>query len=704
MLDELIFDVPNQNNLERRTAAIMFTDIAGYTETMSQSEQKALEMLRKKRSIIKTLIDDHNGKYVKEIGDGTLSYFDSGYNASSCAKELQKEVTKEDLKIRVGIHIGDIVFDNNDVYGDGVNIASRLESLAPAGGVLISRNVYDELINKDGFDGISLGLQSLKGVGRLVEVYAMRDEFLVIPKVEDYQKTVVDVHTDEEIPSLAIIPFDNKGAEEDIFYAYGISADLISECSAIDAIRVASLKEVEELGELSFKEKAKKLFVRYVVNGTLWKMGDMFQLSIELYDTKESKVLWSDRWQENWDNLPTIKSNLSDGLLKALDTKPTIEQKNDITNTEAYEFYLKAKHKYEKRKNSDDTVIAKKLFNKALSADNTLFRAKLALGDIYLNLGDVDEALRIFNSTLSQVKELNDNINVGKCYNALANVYWNKGDTEESLKYSFLALEIFEKINNQKNLITTYGVIGIAYSLNGKYRDALDYHNKVLKMEKKLDNRLGIATTMNNIGIVYGNTGDLDKALLYFNEAENLTESCGSTKKLAHTLDSIGYTYIRMGDYKNAMKYLNRSLYLFEKLGEPRGQFYGLNGLGLCSFYTNNFKDAVIDLQRSKKMQDEMKTTEILIETVTFLYLSHKKNNLKSDCDELQSIIDSSANIEYETYFGLYLLLEEKSYLETSFLQIQKKADAMGDILKEKFINYPIPKQIIEEYNIVFSK
>ena len=133
-----------------------------------------------------------------------------------------------------------------------------------------------------------------------------------------------------------------------------------------------------------------------------------------------------------------------------------------------------------------------------------------------------------------------------------------------------------------------------------------------------------------------------------------------------------------MGDYKNAMKYLNRSLYLFEKLGEPRGQFYGLNGLGLCSFYTNNFKDAVIDLQRSKKMQDEMKTTEILIETVTFLYLSHKKNNLKSDCDELQSIIDSSANIEYETYFGLYLLLEEKSYLETSFLQIQKKSRCYG--------------------------
>ena len=113
-IDDLIFVMPNQTNIERKTAAIMFTDIAGYTEAMSQSEQKALDMLRKKRTIIKTLIDNYNGQYVKEIGDGTLSYFDSGFNASACAKELQKEVNKEDLNVRVGIHIGDIVFDDND--------------------------------------------------------------------------------------------------------------------------------------------------------------------------------------------------------------------------------------------------------------------------------------------------------------------------------------------------------------------------------------------------------------------------------------------------------------------------------------------------------------------------------------------------------------------------------------------------------------
>jgi TolB-like protein len=134
----------------------------------------------------------------------------------------------------------------------------------------------------------------------------------------EFEETQVQKHTDNEVPSIAIIPFDNKGADEDIFYAYGISSDLISDVASAGLIRVASLKEIEELDDLPFKEKARKLSVRYVSNGTLWKMGEIFQLSIELYDIKDSKVVWSDRWQENWDNLPLIKSNLSDGFSKAL--------------------------------------------------------------------------------------------------------------------------------------------------------------------------------------------------------------------------------------------------------------------------------------------------------------------------------------------------------------------------------------------------
>ncbi len=229
--------------IKRQSAAVMFTDIAGYTEIMASDEEKALSLLQDKRKVLKPLIDKHDGVYVKGTGDGTLSYFDSAYKASKCAKLFQESIYDNDsMNVRVGIHVGDIVLDDGDVYGDGVNVASRLESMSPVGGICVSNTVYDELRNKKDFDGVELGLQSLKGVGRLVEIYGLKGDLLTEPKPSDYQDNKVAVHSDNEVPSIAIIPFDNKGVEEDVFYAYGISADIISDCSSAGLILVSSLK------------------------------------------------------------------------------------------------------------------------------------------------------------------------------------------------------------------------------------------------------------------------------------------------------------------------------------------------------------------------------------------------------------------------------------------------------------------------------
>ena len=125
----------------------------------------------------------------------------------------------------------------------------------------------------------------------------------------------------QEILTLAIIPLKNKGKEEDAFYAYGISADLISDISSSGLIRVSSQQDIENLytNSLSNDELAEKLNVRYISTGILWKIGELFQISLELYDTKNSKVVWSDRWQEKWGNLPSIKSKLSKNILNNLD-------------------------------------------------------------------------------------------------------------------------------------------------------------------------------------------------------------------------------------------------------------------------------------------------------------------------------------------------------------------------------------------------
>ena len=269
----------NSQKVERKLAAIMFTDIVGYTEQMSKDQDVAFALLEEKQSKFKPLIKEHNGSLIKEMGDGTLSQYPSAIDASKCSVELQKLIKDNDkLNVRVGIHLGDTLFKDGDVFGDGVNIAARLESMSPAGGILVSKNVYDELLSRQGFEGVSLGMQSLKGVGRLVEVYALKDTHLTVPNPDDYTDTKVEVHSDDEVPSIAIIPFENKGADEDVFYAYGISVDLISDVSSAGLIRVASKKQIEDAGDLPLDELAKKLDVRYMANGELWRMGDMFQL------------------------------------------------------------------------------------------------------------------------------------------------------------------------------------------------------------------------------------------------------------------------------------------------------------------------------------------------------------------------------------------------------------------------------------------
>ena len=545
----------NSQKVERKLAAIMFTDIVGYTEQMSKDQDVAFALLEEKQSKFKPLIKEHNGSLIKEMGDGTLSQCPSAIDASKCSVELQKLIKDNDkLNVRVGIHLGDTLFKDGDVFGDGVNIAARLESMSPAGGILVSKNVYDELLSRQGFEGVSLGMQSLKGVGRLVEVYALKDTHLTVPNPDDYTDTKVEVHSDDEVPSIAIIPFENKGADEDVFYAYGISVDLISDVSSAGLIRVASKKQIEDAGDLPLDELAKKLDVRYMANGELWRMRDMFQLSVELYDTKDKKVVWSDRWQQKWDNLPNIKTSLSDGLLKALDAKPKVEQKVETTNTEAYEFYLKAKHKYEKRGTTDDTEITRGLLNKAIELDDNLILAKTLLGTTYRDMGDYDEAMEIYTPALKQAEELRDEYGMGIILSNIGLVHYSKGEYDKPLEYFSRSLAIQEELGDKYRMGSTLNNIGLVHANRGDYDRALDYYVRANAIKEELGDKPGMGTSWANIGLVYVTRGDYEKALDYYARSLAIQEELGDKRGMGIILSNIGIEHVYRGDYDKAIE------------------------------------------------------------------------------------------------------------------------------------------------------
>jgi len=692
--------------IERKLAAIMFTDIAGYTAQMSKDEAVAISLLNKKESILKPLIAKHNGTYVKSTGDGSLSHFNSAVDAATCAKRFQESIYDDkDLNVRVGVHLGDTIFEKGDIRGDGVNIASRLESMAVAGGVFVSKEVHDQLANQKEFEGVSLGLQSMKGVGRLIEVYGLKGDKLSEPNPKEYQDNKIDKHSDDEVPSIAIIPFDNKGADEDVFYAYGISADLISDCSSAGLIRVASLSDIEKLDytNLDNTELSEKLLVRYISQGTLWKMGDMFQLAIELYDTKDKKVVWSDRWQEDWDNLPTIKGNLSDGLLKALDMKPTLEKKIETTHTEAYEYYLRAKHKYAKRENTDDTEIARGLLNKAIELDETLILAKVLLGTTYYETGDYDEAMENYFSSLKQAEELGDKFGIGYSLSSIGSVYKYKGDLDKSLEYFRRSHKIYEEIDNKSGIASMFSEIGGVYTSKGDLNQALKYFEISLKIDEELDDKYGIEINNISIGRVYKFQGNLDKALEFFKKPLKTRKKLSHKFSLGLILNNIGTIHKHIGDYDKALDCYKKSLKIRKELDDKFGEGQNYINIGNIYYDKTDYDNALEYQESSLKILNKigLKENKMTLWAKSCLYLTYKKLKIKYDKNDIYIIIKKLERLDYDDIFMFHQLLEDTSYLETAYNQVQEKADNLEPDVAAKFLSYPIPKAIVEEWEKV---
>jgi len=166
----------------RQLAAIMFTDIVGYTAMMGRNEEKALQLLQKNRQIHKPLIEKFHGKWIKEMGDGVLAQFDSAYNATKCAIEIQQKARREFKgELRIGLHIGEIIIENNDIFGDGVNVASRIESIADPGGIYISEAIHNALRNRTDIKTNYLGKIPLKNVDEPAKIFYVVAEHLKIP-------------------------------------------------------------------------------------------------------------------------------------------------------------------------------------------------------------------------------------------------------------------------------------------------------------------------------------------------------------------------------------------------------------------------------------------------------------------------------------------------------------------------------------------
>ena len=374
----------------RKLVAIMFADMTGFTAMMQEDEAKAKILRNRQQQTLENLIPGHNGTIVQFFGDGTLSIFDSAIDAVKCGIEIQKELQKEPkVKLRIGIHSGDVVYDTKGLYGDCVNIASRIESISVPGGVLISDKIFDEVKNHVDIKTVPLGKVTLKNVKRPIEVHAIANEGLVIPTTVQIG---IKAGSDK---SIAILPFVNMSADpENEYFSDGISEEILNSLTHVEGIRVTA-----RTSSFSFKGKnedvreiGNKLGVSNVLEGTVRRAGKKIRINVQLISAVDGYQIWSEAYDSELEDIFQVQDEIACKIVNRLKVNFAVNEKTEpvikpsTENIEAYNLYLKGRY-YWNKSNPEDILRAIKTFEEAIQLDPNFALPYCALSYCYSFMG-----------------------------------------------------------------------------------------------------------------------------------------------------------------------------------------------------------------------------------------------------------------------------------------------------------------------------
>jgi adenylate cyclase len=318
--------------VNRRLAAIMAGDVSGYSRLMSADEEGTLRQLKgHRKELIDPKIVEHRGRIVKTTGDGMLVEFVSVVDAVRYSVDVQRGMAERNanvppdrrIEFRIGINVGDIISDDNDIYGDGVNVAARLEALAEPGGILISRNVHDQVRDKLSFSFEDLGDQTVKNIARPIGVHRVSIVENAAPIVVSAVVAKTDISSPER-PSIAVLPFANmSGDAEQEYFADGISEDIITGLSKLRWFFViARNSSFAYKGKaIDVKRAARELGVRYVLEGSVRKGGNRVRITAQLIDAATSNHIWADRYDGDLTDVFALQDEITEKVVAAIEPK-----------------------------------------------------------------------------------------------------------------------------------------------------------------------------------------------------------------------------------------------------------------------------------------------------------------------------------------------------------------------------------------------
>ena len=531
-----------KEGLKRKLAAILSADVEGYSRLMGNDEASTIHTLTAYKDAMTAHIEQNRGRVVDAPGDNLLAEFASVVDAVQCAAEIQRELAERNAELpeerrmvfRIGVNLGDVVEEKDRIYGDGVNIAARIEGLASGGGICISRSAYDQVKNKLNLGYEYLGEHTVKNIAEPVPVYRVLMEPEAAGKIIGEKRTRLtrwhwaavavvvlvfgaaavaiwnfyirstpslkkDVSPGETLtslsnkPSIAVLPFKNlSGDTEQDYFSDGVTNDIITDLSKFGGVFIIASNTVFTYKNKSvkIKEIGQELGVRYVIEGSVQKAGDKVRINAQLIDATSRHHLWAERYERDLKDIFALQGEIVQTIvatlaIKVRETELARAMRKDTDNLEAYDYYLRGWEHYYQRTRSAN-IKAKEMFKKAIELDHDYGAAYMALGWAYFM--DATSGWTEFSAQAMQraqdlaQKALSLEDSNANSHGLLGTCYLYQGE------YDLAISELRQAIGLNPNSPVGYLILGHGLLFAGQTDDAIEALETALRLDPNRSN------------------------------------------------------------------------------------------------------------------------------------------------------------------------------------------------------------------------
>jgi len=659
----------------RQLAAIMFTDIVGYTALMGNDEKKAFELLDKNRALQKPIIEKNNGRWIKEMGDGVMASFNTASDAVNASMEIQEACNAANhFKLKIGIHLGEVVFENDDVYGDGVNIASRIETLGIGSSILLSKSIRDQVKNNADLQIASLGFFEFKNVEEPVEIFAIANPGFVVPKRDAMQGKLKKIKANNRKPviiiasaavfltaallfakkflltknspavprSIAILPFENLLKDSSLLYlSDGIPENLINRLSSLPDVKVFARSATFKLADSSknISSLKKLLNADVVLTGQLQQNSGRYYLSCQLVDATDQNQIWGNKYEMRSDDISRVEDSIVVSLMNPLRItligKSKGIQQNKPVNPEAYAEYLKGRYlSYGSTPEESEKALAH--FREAIRIDPKYAAAYAAIAN--------EKIVQSLFSTASQKEIINE---------------------------ARTAIEAAKALDpNIPEIYTSEGALKFYYDWD--WKGAVESYKKALQLDPHN------ATIYIRYSATLADVGRYNEALPLADKAVELDPVSISS------LHNLGWTNLVASNYQKSTDAFQKALDLHP------AWVWGYIKQGYDFVYLNQYDKAIANGEKAEKLFQDGWGSELLQVALAFIYT---KSNDKAKSDRvINRFLDYAAKNKVEDPWDLSYIY----YLRNDF----QKANEW----EEKAVEQKSPDAYLMNVLIIYDK